>query len=253
MICDELSTVLGIDCIPISDDGAMARIENPFAFDDGDSLPIYVQAINGQLRFSDDGGVLMHFMGRGMNFEDGRKSKFIRTAAEVNGATLTETGEVEVWAPLQMAPMAFAAYLATLMHISSWEREQRGANVDTTLLIDEVAICLRAWKPDAELIPEPEFEGISTQRHKLDFLFDGQGVIATGPHPNAVSAAIRKLLDIRSAIQNEGVGLLVVIDDRTDDEAADREGRVLQAVARVLPFTSLERNAMRSSGLGSAH
>lgn len=253
MICDELSTLLGIDCLPISDDGSIARIESPFAFDDGDSLPIYVQTFNGQLRFFDDGGVLMHFVGRGMNFDDGRKSRFVRAAAEVNGAVLTESGDVEVWAPIETAPIAFAAYIATLLHISSWEREQRGTNVDTTVLIDEVAMCLRAWKPEAELIPEPEFNGISTQRHKLDFLFDGQGVLATSPHPNSVSAAIRKLLDIRSESQNAGVSLLVVIDDRDDDEAADREGRVLQAVAKVLPFSNLEKNATRSSGRGAAH
>jgi len=243
MICDHLSSLLGLDCSPISDDGNVALIATPFTFDDGDSVPIYVQHVNGQLRFFDDGGVLLHLMGRGMNFEDGRRSKFIKTAAEPHGVSLSDSGELEVWAPIEKAPPAFAGYLSTLLAVTSWERDQRGVGTDMIMLIDEVEMCLRAWKPKAELVAGPEFEGISGQSYKMDFLFDGEPILATSAHPNSVSSAIKKLLDIRGSNANSGLSVLVVIDDRADHQAAMKDSLIIQTVAKVMPFTRLEENA----------
>ena len=242
MICDNISALLGISCMPVTLDGGIARIDAPFAFDDGDAVPIFIQELNGRVRFFDDGGTLMHFLGRGMSFEDGRKTRFIKTAAEANGVSFTEDGDVEVWANRDEASGAFSSYVAALLHITSWEREQRGMVADATLLVDEVLMCLRAWKPHAELVSDPEYKGVSGQVHKLDFRFDGQGVLTTGAQPQAVSAALKRLLDIRGGGEGD-LALLVVIDDRHDPVASKKESLIIQTVANVLPFTRLEQNA----------
>lgn len=243
MICENLSSILGFDCVPISEDMSIARIKNPFTFDDGESLPVYVQQINEQIRFFDDGKVLMHFLGRGMKFEDGRRTKFIKNAAEPHGVTLTADGDLEVWAAIDGASIAFTKFLSTLVEVTTWERDQRGVSTDLTILIDEIAMCLKAWKPESTIVEGPEFVGISEQVYKLDFLFDSKCIVATSSHPNSVSACIKKLLDVRSSPQNRGLSLLVVIDDRLDHQSAMKDSLVIQNVADVMPFTTLEQHA----------
>lgn len=251
MICSQLTSLLGLECSPIDEDGTIALIECPFSFDDGDALPIFVQQTNGQIRFFDDGGVLLHFAGRGIALGDKRRSKFIRNAAEPFGANLSEDGNVEVWSSESDAPSAFANFLSTLLSIVAWEREQRGTNSDLALLVEEVAMCLRAWKPDADMIRDPDFQGISGQIYKLDFLFDGQGIVATSAHPNAVSSVIKKLLDIRTLPSNASLKLLAIIDDRKDQDAAKRDSLVIQSVSEVMPFTTLEQHALANYSDGN--
>jgi len=248
MICDDISALLGFHCLPMNGDGTVVKIEVPFRFDDGDAMPVFAESFAGgqQVRFFDDCGVLMHFSGRGMDFDDGRRAKFVRAAASNHGVCFSDGGELEAWASINEAASAFARYMSALLQIVSWERDQRGVSTDTALFVEEVAMYLKVWKPNASLTPDPEFDGISGQRHKLDFLFDGKGVVATGCHQIAAAAALWKMLDIRGA--GSQPPFLVVIDDRPSSADAEREGLVMQTVAEVLPFTNLEANAKRAGG-----
>jgi hypothetical protein len=247
MICAQLTTLLGFDCTPLDDSGALALVSTPFRFADGDAVPVYVELSNGQVRFFDDGHTFMHFLGRGVRLEDGRHTRFLTTAVQAHGSTFTDQGDVEAWAPEAEAADAFGRYIATMLEVCRWEAEQEGASTDVTMLVDEVATALRAWKPDATITENPEFTGISGKAHRLDFLFDGQGVAVATPHPRSASAVLRRLVDLRAAHENAALPLLVVVDDRADPEGAKRETAILQNVAKVLPFGALERLALHSA------
>lgn len=243
MICETLSKTLGFDCSPITASGDVVLISTPFRFDDGDALPVFAETAAGQIRFFDDGQSMMHFIGRGVRLENGKNTRFMRSAAKEHGAVFNELGEIEVWAPLTDAPSAFARYLNSLLALVSWERDQRGAATDETQFVEEVVMALRAWKPDALLIENPAFEGVSGRAYTLDVSFEGAGVVATGPHPNAISSVLHKLVDIHGLMANATTKFLVVIDDRIDPDAAKREALIMQSVATVTPFTALERRA----------
>lgn len=243
MVCDSITNLIGVTCYPLSEDGSVAMLDTPFTFTDGDSAPVFVEKFGGQVRFFDDGEVLLHFAGRGMRLENHRHDKFIRTAAESHGVTLNEAGELEIWASERDASTAFAKFVSTLVALTGWEREQQGVASDLTLLIDEVELCLRAIEPHVPLVPKPEYVGISGQVYNLDFDFGDKAVIAITPHKATVSSAIRKLLDIRSRPGNQSFEAIVVLDDRRDPDAARSEGQVLNAVGNVWPMTRLEQRA----------
>lgn len=249
MICHQLSKLLGFECSPLTDGGDIALVSTPFKFDDGDAIPVFVEKVHGQVRFFDDGGALMHFIGRGVRIENKKQATFLVNAAAKNGAVFSDSGDIEAWASLDKAHEAFAKFLASMLDLASWEREQRGSNTDTSLFVEEVALALRAWKPSADITVGPPFMGVSGKTHKLDFLVDGKGVIATGIHPNAISSMLHRLIDIRGLIANVDTPFLIVIDDRTDPDAAERESKVVQAVATAMKFTDLERNAFRAGTL----
>jgi Domain of unknown function DUF1828 len=240
MICQQLTNILGFDCSPLTDSGDVVLISTPFTFDDGDSLPVFAEQLNGQIRFFDDGQTLMHFIGRGVRIENKKHATFLSTATSKNGTTFTDDGQVEIWSPIERAAEAFSKYLSSMIALSSWERDQQGTDTDAVLFVEEVAMALRAWKPTAQIVLEPSFEGISGRPYRLDFLFEGQAVAVTGAHPNSVSAVLHRLIDIHSRIANSEQKFLVIIDDRNDPDSANREALIVQSVAMVMPFTALE-------------
>ncbi|CAN7464944.1 DUF1828 domain-containing protein [Acidovorax sp. LjRoot38] len=246
MICHQFSSLLGFECHPLTEDGSVAAISSPFTFEDGDSLPLFVESVNGQVRFFDDGATLMHFIGRGVRIENKRNATFLISAAQRHGGTFNEAGEIEFWAPEAAAPLAFAKYLASLMDIVSWEKDQQGVNTDISVFVEEVGIALRAWKPGAEITKSPPFIGVSGKPYELDYLIDGQPVVATGPRAQSATWVLHKLVDIQSVIANAGMSPLIVIDDRLDPESADQESKVLQSVGTAIKFTDLEARAAAS-------
>lgn len=249
MICSKISSLIGISCHPLSDDGGIAMIDTSFVFEDGAGVPVFVESIGEQVRFFDDGEIILHFRGRGVQLDMPGKTRFIKNLAEPNGVALSDRGELEIWANAKDAPAAFAKYVSTILALVRWEHDQIGVATDMSLLIGEVEICLRALKPAAPLVGFPEYKGISGQVYKLDFNFDGDAVIAISTHHNAVSSAAKKMLDIRGAPENTDLKILVIIDDRHDADAAKREGLILDAVANVWMMTRLEQQAGMSGRL----
>jgi len=243
MICNRMSEILGLTCHPLTDDGSVAVIDSPFKYPDGDDVPIFIEKLGPQVRFFDDGAALLHLMGRGLSLDDHRKTKFIKNIAEPYHVALNEMGELEIWSTEEQAPAAFANYLSAMMSLAKWESEQVGVSTDISLFLDEVALCLRAWRPNANISYGPEYTGISGHVYKLDFSVDNEVVIAITPHHTSVGSAAKKLLDIRGVRAHEHLTVIVVMDDRQEPESAKREGRVLDAVGNVMMMSALERQA----------
>lgn len=243
MICEQLTDLLGFDCMPLTEGGQVALVHTPFTFEDGDSLPVFIELVDGQIRFFDDGATLRHFIGRGVKIENRKHTTFLTNIATAHKASFSDTGEIEAWSSVQAAPVAFSRFLASMLAIAAWEKSQEGEDTDTSIFVQEVAIALKAWKPKSELSFEPPFEGITKKSYKLDFLLDGRPVVAVGSHPNSVSSLLHKLVDIHNLPENRGFDPLVVIDDRRDPEAADKEAKVIQSLATVMPFSSLEKQS----------
>lgn len=243
MICDQLQATLGISCHALNEEGSVAMISTPFTFDDGDGVPVFVESNQTHIRFFDDGDVLFHFMGRGMSFEDSRRTRFIKNIATTHNIDFTDNGELEVWVVKEQAADGFAKYMAAILDIVGWERDQRGVSTDTTLLVDEVVMCLQAWRQNALINRDPEYMGISGHAYKLDLTIDGEAVVAISPHPASVSAALKKMVDITSSPTNRGLVIKVVLDDRKHPEEAKSEGAILNAVAEVLMMSRLEKLA----------
>jgi len=243
MICNRISEMLGLACHPLSDDGLIATITSPFTYPDGDEIPIFVEKIGPQIRFFDDGEMLLHLLGRGIALDDHRKTKFIKNLAEPNNVHLNAQGELEIWSTEKGAPAAFAHYITAMLTLSKWEAEQIGVATDISLFLDEVGMCLRAWKPQAKITEAPEYTGISGHTYKLHFSMDGDAVLAVNPRHASVSSAAKKLLDIRAVDEHESLKIFVIMDDRENKESAKNEARVLSMVANVMMMSSLEGRA----------
>jgi hypothetical protein len=249
MICEQLSSIIGLACTPMDDIGSVALIDTPFRFADGDALPVLVQSHGAQVRFFDDGGVAWHLMGRGIDVSDARKTRFLHTIAEAHGVKLNENLELEAWADAKSAPDVFAKFLLALLAAVLWEREHEGVDVDAAQLLDEVAVLLSRAHPSVDVQREIPLAGISRQSYKMDFVVGNEVVLAIRPNHGAVSSAIRKILDVKNHPENAAYSYKVVIDDRVDHEAALREGAVVGTVAVVRLFGSLQKSIPSTTSL----
>ncbi len=246
MICENIQSLLGLKCTSLDDDGSIAMIESAFVYEDGDAIPIFVETTPQYVRFFDDGMTLLHLMGLGIHFSDKRKLKFLKNAIEPIGASLTDAGIIEVSKPAGEAKKAFATYLEAMYAIVAWEKGQT-ADIDLSYFIEEVEMYLRSWKAGSEVIIQPKYKGITGHEYTVNFSVDGQAYIVATYHPNSISAALKKLVDIRSADQNQNLKVTTIIDDRDASESQRKESMVLQTVGSVLDFSQLKSLARASA------
>ncbi|KAA0910655.1 DUF1828 domain-containing protein [Pusillimonas sp. ANT_WB101] len=238
MICDDISTILGFSCHPLNDDGSVALIDTPFTFEDGDDLPVFVEKVGKSIRFFDDNEVVFHFLGRGLGDSiGGLRTRFIKTAIAPYGISLNDENVIEVWADQEHSKQAFARYMSGLLAVVGWEHDNQGVGIDSSYLVEEVALCLEAWKKGHKITSSPPFTGMSKTKYLLDFEVDGEAVIAIRPHPYSVGNALRKMVDI--AGHDRSVKFRVVIDDRVDAEAAKTQGMILSSMATIMPMSRL--------------
>ena len=240
MLCEQLTSVLGLQCHCLDEDQRVFKIETPFRFLDGDHIPVYIEVVGQQYRFFDDGAACMHFLG--LNLSSGNQIKFLKNAAKTHGACLTADGEIELWAHANDTGQAFARYVSTLMELVRWESERKKTSHDAELFVDEVAQCLRAWKR-VDIHAHPKITGITGREHVLDLEMAGTLVLAVSAHHQSTSAALHKLVDIKGLPDNQHVKTLVVIDDRQDPLLAKSEGLLLSSVSAVIHMGQLQAHA----------
>lgn len=238
MICTDLSQLLGYLCHPLNEDGSISFIETSFTFSDGEGLPVFVERVGSQVRFFDDNETVFHFLGRGLGDEaGGLKTRFIRKAIAPFGLTLNEENVIEIWAKEEDSGQAFAKYIGGLLTIAQWERESEGTSPDDSYLVEEVAMHLMAWKGKDHVKAGPKFTGMSKTKYTLDFMVDGEAVLAIKPSPLSVGSALKKMVDI--AGNDPKIRFRVIIEDRDSAENASTQGIILSSMATVTPLTKL--------------
>lgn len=243
MICQQLPSLLGLACHPLDDAGDIALIETPFRFADGAPMRVFVEHVGARVRFFDDGTTFMHFRGRGLKLETGVHTRFLAVAASQHGGSFNDEGEIEVWAAGEDVPNAFARYIGVMLSLLQWEKEHTSVSYDAEQFVEEVAMCLIAWKGAEHVRRKPVLTGLTGRHYDFDFDVDGTMVLAISAHPNSASAALHKLVDVRGLPANNKIDALIVIDDRSEPTAAKSEAMVLGAVCRVIGMEQLQRNA----------
>lgn len=243
MICKQLTSILGFKCYPLSEAGDVVLIDSPLQFKDGDPLPIYLEVIGDQYRFFDDGETIAHFLNRGAS-SSAMLIRSIRNIIEKNGLFLSDDGVVQVLVNKNSTDIAFSHYISAMISISKWEEDNIGRAIDLFLLAEEVQMCFKAAYPNVEQRESGEYFGISGHAYKFDFIQGEDGVLSVTTHPNSISTALKKILDINN---NNDISTLVVIDDRNDRIEANNQSKLLSAAAsKVMLMTDLENLASSS-------
>lgn len=129
--------------------------------------------------------------------------------------------------------------ISTLLGVAAWERERAGVSVDADWFVDEVAFHLQAWKPAAHMVKNPKIKGFSGRTITFDFELEGQLIDAVTPHSASTGAELRKIVDLTSASAYADKDVMIIVDDRSNQDLAKQEMDIIGRVARTWPMSSL--------------
>lgn len=237
MNCDNFQELIGMRCDQVGD---AVAVTTPFTFDDGDALEIFAKALGPQVHFFDDGFTLFHLQSIGVHLRDKKQWRPLKAIADANEVSLSDDGVFETLCSADRASVGFARLVSTLLGVSAWAREQKGVAQDAAWFVDEVALYLHAWKPDAAFIDRPVVKGFSGRSLTFHFQIENMLVDAIQPHGASTGAVLRKVVDLSTstmAVPNE---VMVVVDDRGPKaESAKQELEIIGRVATAWPMTSL--------------
>lgn len=237
MNCDQFSEIVGMRCAQV---GSAIEILTPFTFSDGDGIELFAQELGPQVLFFDDGFTLQHLSTIGINVGLNKKRwQPLKTIAKSYGVTLSDSGVFETLCAASNPSNGFARMVSTLLGVASWEREQAGVSLDSTWLVEEVALYLRAWKPASNLIERASAKGFSGRTLSFDFELDDQFVDAVPAHSASTGAELRKIVDMRSNSTYRDKEVLVVVDDRVNVDSAKQELSIISQVATAWSMSSL--------------
>lgn len=124
MINSNISALIGFEYEQLEEDGSLGLIDTPFLFEDGDPVPVYVEEVDGRIRFFDDGGAIWHLMSLGVPVDNEGDTDFIRAVIKPTGAVLNQMGEIEAWAEAGQEPAAFARFLSAMLAMVRWEQDR---------------------------------------------------------------------------------------------------------------------------------
>jgi hypothetical protein len=237
MSCEQFKEITGMQCNQL---GSAVEILTPFTFADGNGIEIFAEIYGSQIHFFDDGFTLLHLHSAGIPI-GGSKQKWrpLTSIANAYGVTLSEDGVFEIMCDSKNPGKGFAKIVSTLLGVAAWEREQAGVAMSSAWLVDEVALYLKAWKPNSKLIEQPSIKGFSGRILTFDFEQDGQYIDAVSPHFASIGSELRKIVDLNSSAGEVRKEMLVIVDDRQKPEAAKQEIKLLGRVAKAWPLTSL--------------
>src|SRR5690606_18738222 len=114
---------------------------------------------------------------------------------------------------------------------------------DGVTLATEVEFFLRQWRPAATMEKGHKRTGISGREYEFDFLFDGLLVDVVASRPQSTAAKVRKLADVTAIPSQEKTPMLIIIDDRADQEQAKQEAAILRQFAPTQTVTWLQDQA----------
>jgi len=235
MNCENFELLIGMRCNSVGD---AVGVVTPFVFPDGDGIEVYAKQAGSQVHFFDDGFTLMHLNGVGIDVSDAKHWQPLRAIAGIHGTTLNKDGVFEILWPADSAAQGFARLVSTLLGIAAWERDQAGVSQDASWLVDEVAMYMRQWKPGTAINSKPPaVKGFSGKMLTFDLEVGGQFIDAINPRGQSTNAAIRKFVELNTSVINREY--MVIVDDRTNPEAAKQEVEIIGQVGVAWPMSKL--------------
>lgn len=236
---------MGYECHEV--DEKTIVVDTPFSFPDGEPIGFYLREDPNLAVLHDNADTLAHLRGIGIDLSSRVRWKGIRNIVAAFGFELRENGIITGSISRDREPELITNYLSALLAVTDLEREHLGLTEEQTQYVDEVEFYLKASNRNAPFEPSPVVQGHSGKHHRFHFDFDGWLVDAAKPHGTRTGSILRKSADVKNVADRK---ILIVMDDREDQDRAKAETDILSTMVSVLQFTDLVK---RSTTTGASH
>lgn len=116
-----LADMFGNSYQVFDDDENLVSVGTSLEFWDDDPFAVYVEQVGSRIRIFDDGIVVMHMLGSGIDYDNEDLMQSIASIAAPEGVLLNDEGDFEIWAEASEASDAFARYISAMVALLKWE------------------------------------------------------------------------------------------------------------------------------------
>lgn len=243
LTCNWANALTRYDCQPVTGLNGQAGLEiaTPFALPGGSPITVYLMEEGAHVLLSDNGDTLFGLGAAGFDIYHSAKQRILREMAEEFRVTLTREGDFRAICTPEKASRTFADAVAALLAVSRWATNQMQRSPLELDLAAEAEPYIVARQPEVQLTRHPRVMGASRTEHTFDFQHGADLIDVISPHAIATGGVMRKVGDVINGPFADDLSPLIIVDDRTNPDKAAGEIGIIASLARVQPFTSLQR------------
>lgn len=119
-----LADMFGNSYQVFDDDENLVSVGTSLEFWDDDPFALYVEQVGSRIRIFDDGLVVMHMLGSGLEYFNENLMQSIANIAKPEGVFLNDDDDFEIWAEAGEISDAFARYMSAMVALLKWESEE---------------------------------------------------------------------------------------------------------------------------------
>ena len=119
-----LADMFGNSYQVFDDDENLVSVGTSLEFWDDDPFALYVEQVGSRIRIFDDGLVVTHMLGSGLEYFNENLMQSIANIAKPEGVLLNDDGDFEIWAEASEMSDAFAHYMCAMVALLKWEAEE---------------------------------------------------------------------------------------------------------------------------------
>lgn len=234
----------GMRQVPTRDGSTVYQVDTPFTIAQDAPLEVYVQMLEGQVRFFDDGLNLHTLLSLGVCFDDESKWRSLQNVFAGTKACLHPSGLIEMYAPRERAEESFARYLLALSQLEFWvANEAFRVKRNKTAYVARAALAFQGVFPKAKIEYSPK---IQTARREVVFDLHVDDQYVDVPFVDSVWSHVRKVGGLR--IERPETRTMAVINDVADaPRKAAQERDVIGVFVPAMLLSSLEASAMKQT------
>jgi hypothetical protein len=116
-----LANMFGNSYQVFDDDENLVSVGTSLEFWDDDPFALYVEQVGSRIRIFDDGLVVTHMLGSGLEYFNENLMQSIANIAKPEGVLLNDDEDFEIWAEASEISDAFAHYMSAMVALLKWE------------------------------------------------------------------------------------------------------------------------------------
>lgn len=235
----------GMRQVPTRDGSTVYQVDTPFKIAQDAPLEVYVQMLEGQIRFFDDGLNLHTLLSLGVCFEDEAKWRSLQNLFAGAETCLHPSGLIEMYAPRDRAEESFARFLLSLSQLEFWvANEAFKVKRSKKEFVARAALAFQGVFSEAQIEYSPK---IQTSRREVSFDLRVDDKYVDVPFVDSVWSHVRKVGGLR--IERPETRTMAVINDVADaSKKAAQERDVIGVFVPAMLLSSLEASARKQAG-----
>lgn len=231
---------LGLRQVPTRDGSTVFKIDTPFEIIEGAPLEVYVQLLEGQVRFFDDGLNLHTLLSIGVCFDDESKWDSLQRLFSGSGVYLYPSGIIEMYSSRKRLVESFARFLLALTKLESWVTDDGlRPKKDKQIYVARAALAFKSIYPEEEVVYNPK---IKIPHHRMKFDLSVGGMYVDVPFVGGALSHVRKVGNLRRNLPNSRTMAVINDLDGRVDKAVEERNWVGVFVPAML-LSSLEQKA----------